>query len=85
MTKEEILQSVKMGLKELSNYNDDEITLWINSAIKYLENAGVSSKKIDNGEALGVITLIVDKLRKRETDFGGILSFMITQLALAGD
>ena len=85
MNKSEILKAVKIGIKELSDYNDEEILLWIDASIKYLENAGVSSTKIANGEANGVITLLVNKLRLRETDFGRVLEFMVVQLALSGD
>lgn len=85
MNNEEILKAVKTGLKELSNYNDEEIMLWINSSIKFLENAGVSPSKIYNGEAIGVITLCVNSLRLREANFSQTTMILITQLALSGD
>ena len=85
MDKEKILTAVKCGLKELSNYNDDEIKLWIDSAIKFLLNAGVKQSQIDSGDALGVITLCVDSFRLREPNFSQVILMQVTQLALAGE
>lgn len=80
MDKQAILTAVKSGIKELSNYNDDEIMLWVEAAIRFLINGGVSEEKIYNGEALGVITLIVKKLRVGDTEFGEVCRMMMYQL-----
>ena len=85
MTNTEILYAVKVGLKELSDYNDEEIMLWIKASIKFLKNAGVKDSQIESGEALGVITLCVNSLRLREPNFSPITMMMATQLALSGD
>lgn len=84
MTEAEILQSVKHGLKELSNYNDDEIKLWIKTAMNFLENAGCSSELVRSEKAIGVITSCVDHLRLRE-NFSQVTLMLISQLALLGE
>lgn len=66
MTEAEILKTVKIGIKELSNYNDDEIKLWITTAKRMLVNAGVKQSVVDSGDVIGLITIIVDNLRLRK-------------------
>lgn len=85
MEKEGLLKSVKLGLKELSNYNDDEIKLWIEAAIRFLENSGVKPDVARSEKALGVITLCVDSFRLREPNFSQVILMQVAQLALAGD
>lgn len=85
MSKEEILKAVKYGLKELSNYNDEEITLWINSAMNFLESAGVKPDVVRSEKAIGVITLCVDSLRLREPIFSQTILMLASQLALGGE
>lgn len=84
MNNEEILEAVKFGLKELSNYNDDEIKLWIRLAIGFLEDAGVKPNVVRSERAIGVITLCVDHYRLRE-NFSQLTLMQITQLALRGE
>ena len=81
MTDAEILQSVKYGLKELSNYNDDEIRLWITAAMNFLEGAGANPEKVRSEKAIGVITLCVDHFRLRE-NFSQATLMLVTQFAL---
>ena len=81
----EMLKAVKHGLKELSNYNDDEIKLWLSSAISFLEHSGVKSEVARSEKALGVITLLVDSFRLREANFSQVILMQVTQLALVGD
>lgn len=83
MTNEQILKAVKSGLKELSNYNDEEIALWITSAIKFIKSAGASEEKVRSEEAIGVITLCVDHFRLRE-NFSQATLMLVTQFALEG-
>ena len=84
MSDVEILKAVNHGLKELSNYNDDEIKLWLSSAISFLESSGVKSEVARSEKALGVITLLVDSFRLREANFSQIILMQVTQLALVG-
>lgn len=84
MNDAERLQAVKYGIKELSNYNDDEIKLWITSAMKFIEGAGASSEKVKSEQAIGVITLCVDHFRLRE-NFSQTTLMLVTQFALGGD
>lgn len=85
MEKEQLLKAVKCGLKELSNYNDDEIKLWIDTAIRFLENSGVRPDVARSEKAIGVITLCVDSFRLREPNFNQVTLMQVTQLALGGD
>ena len=84
MSDQEILKAVKAGLKELSNYNDEEIMLWIKTAKKFLESSGVKPNVVHSEKALGVITLCVDSLRLRE-NFSQVTLMLVSQLALGGD
>lgn len=84
MSDTEILEAVKCGLKELSNYNDDEIKLWITATIHFLEGAGVSSSVVRSEKAIGVITSCVDSLRLRE-NFNQVTLMLVSQLALLGE
>lgn len=84
MNETEILKKVKEGLKELSNYNDDELKLWIKLAMNFLEGAGVKPNVVRSEKAIGVITLCVDHYRLRE-NFSQLTLMSITQLALRGD
>jgi hypothetical protein len=85
VNEQEILEAVKCGLKELSNYNDDEIKLWINASIGFIERAGVKPDVARSEKALGVITLCVNSLRLREPNFSDVIRMLVTQLALSGD
>ena len=84
MNDEEILVAVKHGLKELSNYNDDEIKLWIKLAIDFIIDAGTSPEKARSERAIGVITSCVDHFRLRE-NFSQVTLMLVSQLALGGD
>lgn len=81
----DMLKAVKHGLKELSNYNDDEIKLWLSSAISFLEHSGVSPEVARSEKALGVITLLVESFRLREANISQVILMQVTQLALVGD
>lgn len=85
MSDVEMLEAVKHGLKELSNYNDDEIKLWLSSAISFLEHSGVNPEVARSEKALGVITLLVDSFRLREANFSQVILMQVTQLALVGE
>lgn len=85
MENTEMLKAVKHGLKELSNYNDDEIKLWINSAKGFLEASGVKPSVINSEKSIGVITLLVDSFRLREPNFSQVILMQVTQLALVGE
>ncbi len=85
MNEQEMLEAVKCGLKELSNYNDDEIKLWINASIGFIERSGVKPDVARSEKALGVITLCVNSLRLREPNFSQVIMMLIAQLALSGD
>lgn len=84
MTKEERLKAVKEGIKELSQYNDGEVQIWINTAMKFIEKAGATKEDVESEEAIGVITLCVDHLRLRE-DFSQTTLMIVSQFALGGD
>lgn len=76
MKDEELLVEVKKGLKELSDYNDDEIMIFINAVVEFMRSAGVTN--IDKS-TIGVITLGVDALRLRE-NFSDTFRMLVTQL-----
>ena len=81
MTETELLANVKIAIKELSNYNDDEILLWIRTAKNILYNAGVKPDVVESENVIGIITVIVDDLRLRKNVMeDGNFTFMITQL-----
>ena len=62
----ELLKQVKIGLKELSNYNDSEISLWIKTAKGILRDAGISEKTVNSERVIGLITIAVNDLRLRK-------------------
>ena len=66
MTDTELLKQVKIALKELSNYNDDEILLWIRTAKHILLDAGIKPDIVDSEKVIGLITIAVDDLRLRK-------------------
>lgn len=81
MTEDDLLIEVKTGIKELSNYNDNEILLWVRTAKNILYNAGVKPDVVESEKVIGIATIIVDDLRLRrnileDTNF----TFMLTQL-----
>lgn len=76
MKDEELLVEVKKGLKELSDYNDDEILIFIHTVVEFMRGAGVTN--IDKS-TIGVITLGVDSLRLRES-FSDTFRMLVTQL-----
>lgn len=81
MTETELLDAVKIALKELSTYNDSEILLWVRTAKTILYNAGVKPDIVESEKVIGIVTVIVDDLRLRKNVMeDGNFTFMITQL-----
>lgn len=86
MAETELLKQVKIALKELSNYNDDEISLWIKTAKGILIDAGVKPEVVASEKVVGIITIIVDDLRLRKNVLeNGNFNLIINQLRLGRD
>ena len=84
MDEEAKLQEVKTVLKELSDYNDEEIKLWISVVVDYMRGAGVSENRINSTSSIGLIALGVEALRLRE-DFSETFKSLVIQYAMRGD
>ena len=85
MTETELLKQVKIALKELSNYNDDEIMLWIKTAKNILLDAGVKPDIVASEKVIGAITIAVDDLRLRKNLLeNGNFNLIINQLRMRG-
>ncbi len=85
MTDTELLTNVKIALKELSNYNDDEIMLWINTAKNIALDAGVKQDVVDSPKVIGLITIIVNDLRLRKNVLeNGNFHLIVNQLRMSG-
>ena len=86
MTETELLTQVKIALKELSNYNDDEIMLWIKTSKGILLNAGVRPEVVESEQVIGLITIAVDDLRLRKNVLeNGNFNLIINQLRMRRD
>ena len=83
MTEDELLKQVKIGLKELSNYNDEEILLWVRTAKNVALDAGVSQEVVESEKAIGLITIAVNDLRLRKNVLeNGNFNLIINQLRM---
>lgn len=83
ITDEELLSQVKTAIKELSNFNDDEITLWIKTAKQTLLNSKVPADVVNSDEVIGLITILVNNFRLRlNIEEDGTFKFLLTQFLL---
>lgn len=83
MTEADLLKQVKIALKELSNYNDDEISLWIKTAQGILLDAGVKPDVVASEQVIGAITIAVDDLRLRKNLLeNGNFNLIVNQLRM---
>ena len=85
MSEADLLEYVKTQIKELSQFNDNEIKNWIDVTKDTIKNSGVKDELINSPAALGLIVQGVNDFRLRVNLLeDGTFLFLLTQLTLKG-